>query len=126
MAGQSGGRLAPWALPMLPIHPTPPEGKGRQAKLGSSCSSIKRFRVGFHTSFGGGGSSGPPQDPWVSKSTPSPYTQLFTKSGRFPGEHTVHFWVGQPHPSPQEQASTKMQQPPMWWAACHGWGSRFK
>ena len=125
-AGQSGGRLALWA----PNASCPPQllqrAKKTEAKLGSSCSSIKQFRVGFPPSFGGGGAAGPPWDPCVSQSTPSPHTQLFTKSGRFPGEHSVRFRVGQPHPSPQEQAPTKTQQLPVWGAASHGRGCRFK
>ena len=76
-AGQSGGRLALWA----PNASCPPQllqrAKKTEAKLGSSCSSIKQFRVGFPPSFGGGGAAGPPWDPCVSQSTPSPHTALY-------------------------------------------------
>ena len=124
-AGQSGGRLALWA----PNASCPPQllqrAKKTEAKLGSSCSSIKQFRVGFPPSFGGGGQLALPGTP-VCLRAPLPHTPLFTKSGRFPEEHSVRFRVGQPHPSPQEQAPTKTQQLPVWGAASHGRGCRFK
>lgn len=86
-----------------PIASSPPHSsrgqRKKEAKLGSSCSSIKRFRVHFSPSSGG---SRPFPGPLCVQSVPSPHTQLFAKSGRFPEEHPVCFWLGQPYPFPSE------------------------
>lgn len=94
-----GDSWLPGTLPLL--YPTPPKGqKKKEAKPGSSNSSIKHLTFHFPPSgVGGGKASTPPQGFFVSR-LPLPAHSVPCQDGHFPGEHPISFGLGQPHPSP--------------------------